>query len=449
MKNRTIVYQLCLLLSSIAFSLFNVSCVHERGNVSEEERKITSSSQDSPSSTTTILSGTIKDGLPSSETPVVNVYMENSGSMFGYVDVNQKSMFQQAVYKYLVDIQSTGISSNFHLNFINEGIIDKGTDINRFVNNITASDFRDAPGNNKTTDLAEMLTMVLNNTSGDTVSVFISDCIFSPGKKNSPQAYLNDQSTKLLESFSSFLDNNPFTMVMIYQLTSPFKGKYYDYQNNGRRYEGNRPFYFIVIGNTYHLLKMKDKISFDKFKDGVKNYWAIFNFPFEEIEPLKYNLLLSPKKGSFDRKGAKQMEKPKNDSNGEFLFTIAADMSIYQLLLEKDYIMNVDNYARQINKQDAKEFFMKIVEDQIATSPMTLDYQISTSQPMMTGDFSLVLQRNIPQWAVDMSDDDDRNFNQGNEMKTYGLRYIFDGIEQAYETKVGKVYTSFDIKVEK
>lgn len=449
MKNKTIVCQLCLLVFSIAISLFNASCVHERGKASKEERKISSPSLDSPSSTTTILSGTIKDGLPSSETPVVNVYMENSGSMFGYVDVRQKSMFQQSVYKYLVDIQTTGISSDFHLNFINERIIGRGTDIDKFVDNITVSDFKDAPGDNTTTDLAVMIKTVLENTSNDTVSIFISDCIFSPGKKNTPQAYLDDQRTKLLNSFSAYLDKNPYTMVMIYQFSSPFKGKYYDYQNKGRQYEGNRPFYFIVIGNTYHLLKMKDKISFDKFQGGVNNYWAIFNFPFEEIEPLKYNLLLSPKKGSFDRKGAKQMAKPKNDNNGEFLFTIAADMSIYQLLLEKEYIMNVDNYARQINKQDAKEFFMKIVEDQIATSPMTLDYQISTSQPMMTGDFSLVLQRNIPQWAVDMSDDDDRNFNQGNEMKTYGLRYIFDGIEQAYETKVGKVYTSFDIKVEK
>ena len=238
-------------------------------------------------------------------------------------------------------------------------------------------------------------------------------------------------------------------MVMIYQLTSPFKGKYYDYQNNWRQYEGNRPFYFIVIGNTYHLLKMKAKIPFEKFQGGVNNYWTIFNFPFEEIEPLKYNLLLSPKEGTFDRKGAKQMAKPKNDNNGKFLFTIAADMSIYQLLLEKDYIMNVDNYARLINKQDSQIFQMIIAQNQNAASPMTLDYQISTSQPMMPGDFSLVLQRNIPHWAVNMSDDDDRNFNQGNEMKTYGLRYIFEGIEQAYEAKVGKVYTSLDIKVEK
>ena len=347
-------------------------CIHQRGNNSPTISSSQSTSQNGPESTTKAsLPIVAKTGFPSSETPVVNVFMENSGSMFGYVDLNQKSMFQQAVYKYLVDIQSTGISSDFHLNFINERIIDKGTDINRFVNNITASDFRGAPGNNSTTDLAEMLTMVLNNTSGDTVSIFISDCIFSPGKKKTPQAYLNQQSTKLLESFSSYLDKNPFTMVMIYQLTSPFKGKYYDYQNNGRQYEGSRPFYFIVIGNTFHLLNMKEKIPFEKFQESVNNYWTIFNFPFEEIKPLKYNLLLSPKKGTFDRKGPKHMAKPKNDKDGEFQFTIAADMSIYQLLLEKDYIMNVDNYARLINKQDSKEFYMKIAEDRIGSSPMT------------------------------------------------------------------------------
>ena len=448
MKNSAIPHQLCLSILGIVFSMLVTSCVHERGNGSRVDSKTPASTQ-SASATNDSFSGAAKAGLPSTVTPVVSVYMENSGSMYGYVDIKQKSMFQQAVNKFLADIQTTGISKNFHLNYINESIIDRGNDIDKFVENITASDIKKAPGNKTTTDLADMLKTVLENTSNDTVSIFISDCIFSPGRVNDPVAYLNDQRTKILKNFSAYLDKNPNTMVMIYQLTSPFKGTYYDYQNRGRQYEGDRPFYFIVIGNTYHLLNMKAKIPFEKFQGGVNNYWTIFNFPFEEIEPLKYNLLLSPKKGTFDRKGAKQMAKPKNDNNGEFLFTIAADMSIYQLLLEKDYIMNVDNYARQINKQDAKEFFMKIVEDQIATSPMTLDYQISTNQPMMTGDFSLVLQRNIPQWAVDMSDDDDRNFNQGNEMKTYGLRYIFEGIEQAYETKVGKVYTSLDIKVEK
>lgn len=398
----------------------------------------------------TISSGAVdSQDPPASAKPVVNVYMENSGSMYGYVDLNQKSMFQQSVYNYLVDVKNSGIPSSFNLNFINSQILPKGTDVDAFINKITANDFRNSGGNGIHTDIAEMLKMVLDNTSNDTVSIFISDCIFSPGKVNQPDAYLTGQMVSIKKSLSEYLEKFPNTMVMIYQINSPFKGKYYDYQDRPRQHEGERPYYIIVIGNTLHLYNLKRSTKSENFIPGVNNYWGIFNYPIEEAAPTKYSLLMTPKKGSFNRDNPRTMSKARNDEEGYFLFTMAADMSIYQHLLESEYMNDVANYARLVNKTDSKDFFMDIADDQVATSPMTLDYRISTSQRMPEGIFSLVLLRNKPEWADTMTDLDDRTFDNGNEKKTYGLHYIFDGILQAYSAKVGDVYTALDITVKK
>ena len=69
------------------------------------------------------------------EHPVVNVYLENSGSMNGYVD-NGKTLFQQDVYNYLCDIHISGIASEINLHFINSQIINKGSVIEDFINGV-------------------------------------------------------------------------------------------------------------------------------------------------------------------------------------------------------------------------------------------------------------------------------------------------------------------------
>lgn len=426
-----------------------MACVHQQagrgtGQLVQSQQSATQAQSDEPSSS--IVS---KVNMLSPDHPVINVYMENSGSMYGYVDLKQKSMFQQSVYSFLVDVKNSGLPSSFNLYFINSKVIDKGTDIDAFINKITASSFSTSGGNGTRTDIAEMLKDVLSRTSNDTVSIFISDCIFSPGKVNSPEAYLESQKTSLRNSFSEYLDRNPQSAVSVYQIYSPFKGKYYDFQDKPRIYEGERPYYIFVIGNTKFVLDLKLAVGFKSFIPEANNYWAIFNFPFDVLKPYLYSLQMGPKKGSFSRKSPKVMSKARNDANGDFMFTLASDMSLYEGILESDYMMDVKNYARLINKVDSKDFFMDIERDENPASPLTLRYEITTQQRMPVGVFSLVLLRNAPQWAYDMTDLDDRSFNSGNERKTYGLKYIFDGITSAFTGKCGSFYTSMNIDVEK
>ena len=49
--------------------------------------------------------------------PIINVYIENSGSMDGYVKVQNE--FEQIVYNYLVDLKKIRIAKELNLYYIN------------------------------------------------------------------------------------------------------------------------------------------------------------------------------------------------------------------------------------------------------------------------------------------------------------------------------------------
>ena len=64
----------------------------------------------------------------------VNVYIENSGSMDGYV--KGVTEFEQAVYNYLTDIKISQFSDSLNLFYINSDIIPQGSDISDFIKNL-------------------------------------------------------------------------------------------------------------------------------------------------------------------------------------------------------------------------------------------------------------------------------------------------------------------------
>lgn len=133
-----------------------------------------------------------QEQLAYAKNPAVNVYLETSGSMNGYVD-NGKTQFQQVVFDFLSNIKNSGLPSEMNLNYITDRITPKGNDVNQFINSLTSRGILQAVGNKATTDIAALVTDILKKTDGSNLSIFISDCIFSPGSVSSPEAYLENQ----------------------------------------------------------------------------------------------------------------------------------------------------------------------------------------------------------------------------------------------------------------
>lgn len=373
---------------------------------------------------------------------VVNVYLENSGSMNGYVD-NGKTEFQQAVFNYLTDLNISGIPSELNLNYINSQIIHKGSLIDDFINKLSPSSFSNSAGNKATTDISEIFKTILSKTDPNTVSIFISDCIFSPGRNNNPKPYLVNQQIGIKQSVADYLAEHGSLAISVYQIYSQFNGKYFDYNNAPRQYHGMRPFYIWVIGSPEHILRIRNAVPKEKFQGEVAHDWSIYNTPVD----VKYSILPNPKKGSFNKDGANGISKIQKDSNGEFMFTIGADLTMLQVMLGDEYLMDTDNYARLVNKETSHDYYVNVQHNQAQNSPATHNIEISTEALPLKGYFILQLCCNTPKWAHELTDDDDSYFNGDNDKKTYGLEYIFNGIQQAFTANDSNPYTKMIINI--
>ena len=95
----------------------------------------------------------------------------------------------------------------------------------------------------------------------------------------------------------------------------------------------------------------------------------------------------------------------------------------------------------------ADEWYISISPNSIPTLPATHNISLSTQGNLPKGDFELAICRKKPKWADDFTDMDDRELNETNRMKTYGLHFIFDGIVQAYSAKCGDYYSSMNFKM--
>lgn len=380
---------------------------------------------------------------PITNTFQVNVYLENSGSMNGYVD-GGKTEFQQNVFNYLDDVEQW-LGSQLNLFFINSKIISKGSNLNDYISKLTPNDFRSSGGNTSTTDIADLFGQVLEQGNDSVVSILISDFIFSPGTQNNPEAYLGEQQVKIKRAFENYLNNNSNLAVIVYQLYSNFKGTYYDYLNTPHGdYEGRRPYYIWVIGHPIKVAEMRVAIPENKFLHKVENFWSITSLS-PNIE--NYAILPNPKKGDFIRQNKSEMKRMKKDVQGEFLFTVGADFGVLDLLLGNDYLLDTDHYARIINKQTADDWYITVSPNTIPKSPATHNISLFTKGTLPQGDFELAICRKKPKWADEYSDMDDRELIDSNQMKTYGLHFVFDGIVQAYSAKCGDYYSIMNFKM--
>ena len=383
-------------------------------------------------------------GIPMvAEHPIINVYLENSGSMNGYVD-RGRTLFQRDVYNYLCDIHISAIASEMNLHFINSQIINKGSNIQQFINTLTPQSFQTAGGNTTKTDIADVFKQVLARTDDNTVSIFISDCIFSPGNVENPQAYLAHQQVSIKKYFADHLTQYPNFSVLVYQLYSNFSGRYYDYMNRPRTYNGERPYYIWVMGHTANIAKLRAFIPDEKFSgSGVANMWCAFN---HQVDDLSYSISPRAIKGDFNKVSKHDISRIRR-ANGEFAFQILADLNVLELMLGNDYLMDTNNYSRLINKYDTDEWYINIERNSNSSSPATHNIILGTTTNTLSGTLSVALCCKSPQWAYDLTDEDDTSFTDANQNKTYGLKYMIDGVQQAFTAKASGVYTVMDINL--
>ena len=148
-------------------------------------------------------------------TPIINVYIENSGSMDGYV--KGQTEFEQIVYNYLVDLKQIRIAKELNLNYINSEILPQQDDIRDFIEKLEPTSFKAKGGNRGSSDIALMIKDILSEMNDSIVSIFISDCIFSPGKGKDASSYLVNQQIGIKNYLGNYINEHPHFAAVGYR----------------------------------------------------------------------------------------------------------------------------------------------------------------------------------------------------------------------------------------
>lgn len=357
---------------------------------------------------------TVKGQIPS-----VNVYVENSGSMYGYVGSGTNSDFRNMVFNFLTDIKISKIFDSMNLFFINSKPIFVGTAVDDFVKKLEPNTFKVSGGNSGSTDIVEIIKRVYPNNN---TSILISDCIFSPGKGHNASEYLVNQQTGI-KGFLGQRKNLSKTGIIIYRMLGNFKGYYYDTVDNKKTYVGIRPYYVWVIGDVESLKMIRNCIE-SKMKSLPDKMCIISN----GLANIDYYIV--PSGGKYrislnDKYAIEKVGKVKTQKGKKMIVKIEVDYS--KLLQDEKYLLDISNYETSDQ--------LYVVDNIIKVD--NEHFVITISSPVVKiGQLEVYLKNRVPQWVENCSDSDGGFPNpQGKLQKTYGLSYLIGGVYDAYTFK--------------
>ena len=383
-----------------------------------------------------------------------NVFIENSGSMDGYV--KQPSDFKNSLYKLIGDIQNYNLSDKLRLNFINEIICPQKPDaptpdIIYFIQNLKPTDFKNSGCGFKDSYLPNIISKSISTYPKD-VNVLISDCIFS-AKEGSSVNFLAAAKQSLRTFMKTELDSNEISCVIL-KMNSKFYGTYFiENKSNNKKVETlagqNRPYYIILFGNSQPINYLLQKIKFSNYPGFETSYYLLTpnaNKPNSKI-------IRTNKIGDFE------IEQPatkltindakaggKNSNENQFQFSVASNLEF--LKMDETYLSNTANYEVPSNYS-----LVSISKNSDYTNEslkgFTHVFTLSTSDLKQNQEVFIKLKSKLPPWVDSSSTEDDSNpLNPLQQKQTFGFKYLIEGISEAYADKYeGKEQFGINVKV--
>ncbi|GBU08788.1 hypothetical protein AwDysgo_21190 [Bacteroidales bacterium] len=370
-----------------------------------------------------------------SNNSIVNVYVENSGSMNGYVNGNTK--FKEAVYNYLTDIKISGLTEEINLYYINSQAIKITNEIEDFINKLNPASFKNAGGNLGASDISDVLKTILSKTTDELVSVMISDCIFSPGKQKDADQYLINQQIGIKANVAEYLKTNSNVAICVYQLSSQFDGYYYNRHDARLKINATRPFYIWLIGNKENVSALLAKIPMSKFKgSGIENTFTLT----QANQKVDYAIRPGTGKFKLDKLNSKtNLVNFKKGHNGNASFSVNVNFS--NLLVDSEYLKNASNYI--LNDKD----YQLNITDAPANSLAYTHSLNFTTEKVKPSNLSIKLRMSVPEWVEEMNDNEGLDINKDEAMnKTYGIKYLVNGIYEAF-TQHSDFYSEIKISI--
>ena len=364
----------------------------------------------------------------------VNFFIENSGSMKGYIvgSTNYINVISDLANNPAL------IQQNSERNFYLTSGISSPIKIHNLSNQLVPTNFNAARS-----DLNNLFKTALDSTGTNTVSVLISDGIYDMCPDPRPINTLEILSHELLAIFISKLKFSDFQTLLI-KCKSDFTGQYFP-GNCSKAYPlygQERPYYIWLFGDSKilkayfsdeYLSELKgylNSASFFKFKDLSNHY-----------KPSAHRLI-----GRFRQSKNKPnvLEKVKVDNNNIFQFSIAVDFS--DLPLSDDYLSDINNYSC------SNGFEIVSIDTPTSTAKLGLKEQThlivlrKTGNPL--GVLKLSLLNKEYSWITSTNIENDSNIT-ANRDQTFGFEALNRGIIKAYKFLADTMICEFSVTLKK
>ncbi len=374
-------------------------------------------------------------------TPIVNIYIENSGSMNGFVTSN--SEFKDALGKLLVKTDNE--YKGTHLYFVNSDVVDTGSgdDFTGFLAQLNPSTMQ--KGHTESTNINHIFDLLLSKTSKNMVSVLFSDCVYSI--KGDVKSQLVNAKNATMSAFQQAMKKNPSLAVLIMQCQSRFYGRYYDRNNEGSPCNGKRPYYIIMMGDYAMLNKMNQDLDLTASSTGIPGLqhkyllssqsWTL-NESTAHVITSDFNNAKNIKPAS-DNLNIKSIEIDRSAGNLQLAFALG----VKHLFADESYLLDKANY--EIEPADFKLVRTQAI-DKSSTAwgdcqgfehPFAL--KLTAPSNSVSPQIMIRLKNNLPTWLTKANIDDDAGL--GSQMgttfasNTFGIQWMIEGIYEAFVMK--------------
>lgn len=369
-----------------------------------------------------------------------NIYLENSGSMYGYVSGGGN--FSSVVSTIAADCDLNFSKVNYNL--VNGKSTNLGTSLESFLKPVSSVGSMNV-GDPSTSDLNSIFEKTLEKAGNGNISILISDGIYSVNGTGLISK-LKTQSTLTRNKFVKRLKVKTLTTFLI-KYESKFKGNYYPAKGGQIKIDQNRPYYVWVIGEP-ELIK-------DKFKEGYfqnqPGFVDIVKFIKLDGDDVGCQYVMHNEKGS-SKVGSDKLVLNDVDVNNkrEFAFSLAFDFS--KVPYNEGYFKNNDVYK---NNQGYKVTEISVSKDLKPVAKVGLDAEkfkhvvtFSKTGPPW-GTMEVVVKNIVPNWIAETNTDDD-SIIIDNVSQTFGFKYLIDGIANGYSyANNTEDIAKFQIKINK
>jgi len=363
----------------------------------------------------------------------VTFYLENSGGMHGYV--SELNDFIRVVSEIAQKPRFVTSNPEFDFNFINGTrqlvVTPLGNHPADFTSKLNTRDINvgDISGN----DLNAMFQLALEKAGNDSISIFISDAIFDIQRQNTREETLQALIVEGRETRRQFIErlhteSNIQTLLM--KLSSNFSGTYYYADSfGGQQINQERPYYIFVFGSSELLNDYFDNEYITNRLPGYENH-VRFYIPKEadvQYRPTPHDMIGSFR---FSRQDSRTLTHTR-DRNNTFQFSVAVDFS--SIPVTEDYLISPENYSvsNNFNVVDVSPINQSMNLGTASNiNPTHLITLRTNDRP--SGDITISLINQVPTWIEESHLDDDSDI-LNNTDKTFGFKYLTDGIIEAYK----------------